>query len=75
MADITYIDTAEGWLYLALVMDVFSRKIISWAMEAHLQESLVEQALRMALLRRQPAVGELLHHSDRGGQYASHTYQ
>jgi transposase InsO family protein len=75
VADITYIDTAEGWLYLALVMDVFSRKIVGWAMEAHLEETLVEQALRMALLRRQPTVGQLLHHSDRGGQYASHPYQ
>lgn len=75
VADITYIDTAEGWLYLALVMDVFSRKIVGWALETHREESLVEQALRMALFRRQPAVGELLHHSDRGGQYASHTYQ
>ncbi len=75
VADITYIDTADGWLYLALVMDVFSRKIVGWAMETHRKESLVEQALQMALVRRQPAVGELLHHSDRGGQYASHTYQ
>jgi transposase InsO family protein len=75
VADITYIDTSDGWLYLALVMDVFSRKIVGWAMETHREESLVEQALRMALFRRQPAVGELLHHSDRGGQYASHTYQ
>lgn len=74
VADITYIDTADGWLYLALVMDVFSRKIVGWAMETHREESLVEQALRMALFRRQPVVGQLLHHSDRGGQYASHTY-
>jgi len=75
VADITYIDTAEGWLYLALVMDVFSRKIVGWAIEAHMEQTLVEQALRMALFRRQPAAGELLHHSDRGGQYASHPYQ
>ena len=75
VADITYIDTAEGWLYLALVLDVFSRKIVGWAMEPHLETSLVEQALRMALAQRQPALGELLHHSDRGGQYASGTYQ
>jgi transposase InsO family protein len=57
----------HGWLYLALVMDVFSRKIVGWAMETHSEDSLVEQALRMALFRQQPAVGELLHHSDRGG--------
>lgn len=75
VADITYIDTAEGWLYLALVLDVFSRKIVGWAMETHLESALVEQALRMALSQRQPALGELLHHSDRGGQYASFSYQ
>jgi putative transposase len=75
VADITYIDTTEGWLYLALVLDVFSRKIVGWAMETHLETALVEQALRMALRQRQPARGELLHHSDRGGQYASLTYQ
>lgn len=75
VADITYIDTAEGWLYLALVLDVFSRKIVGWAMETHLETTLVEQALRMALAQRQPALGELLHHSDRGGQYASQRYQ
>lgn len=75
VADITYIDTAEGWLYLALVLDVFSRKIVGWAMETHLETTLVEQALRMALAQRQPALGDLLHHSDRGGQYASATYQ
>jgi len=75
VADITSIDTAEGWLYLALLMDVFSRKIVGWAMATHREESLVEQALRMALFRRQPVAGELLHHSDRGGQYASHAYQ
>jgi putative transposase len=75
VADITYIDTTEGRLYLALVLDVFSRKIVGWAMETHLETALVEQALRMALRQRQPAQGELLHHSDRGGQYASLTYQ
>ena len=75
VADITYLDTVEGWLYLALVMDVFSRKIVGWAMATPLEETLVEQALRMALFQRQPAAGELLHHSDRGGQYASHSYQ
>jgi transposase InsO family protein len=74
VADITYIDTAEGWLYLARMLDVFSRKVVGWAMEAHREASLVEAALRMALAQRKPAKGELLHHSDRGGQYASHTY-
>lgn len=75
VADFTYIDTADGWLYLALVLDVFSRKIVGWAMENHMETSLVEQALRMALTRRQPNPNALLHHSDRGSQYASLTYQ
>ncbi|MCW5853916.1 MAG: IS3 family transposase, partial [Anaerolineae bacterium] len=73
-ADIPYIDTAEGWLYLAVVMDLFSRRIVGWAMAGHLLTSLVEDALRMALGRRQPTDG-LLHHSDRGSQYASHDYR
>jgi len=75
VADFTYIDTADGWLYLALVLDVFSRKVVGWAMENHMEASLVEQALQMALTRRQPKDDELLHHSDRGNQYASLTYQ
>lgn len=73
-ADITYIDTAEGWLYLAVVMDLFSRRIVGWAMAEHLFTCLVEDALRMALERRQPTEG-LLHHSDRGSQYASQDYR
>lgn len=73
-ADITYIDTAEGWLYLAVVMDLFSRRIIGWAMADHLLTSLVEDALRMALAQRQPTEG-LQPHSDRGSQYASQDYQ
>lgn len=75
VADITYIDTTEGWLYLALVLDVFSRRIVGWAMDVHRETDLVERALRMALRQRQPTFGELLHHSDRGGQYASFSYQ
>jgi putative transposase len=70
LSDITYIDTAEGWLYLALVMDLFSRFIVGWSMADHLQATLVEQALLMALGRRLPA-GDLLHHSDQGSQYTS----
>jgi len=73
-ADITYIDTAEGWLYLAVVMDLFSRRIVGWAMADHMLTRLVEDALAMALEQRQPTDG-LLHHSDRGSQYASHDYQ
>lgn len=74
VADITYIPTAEGWLYLAVVLDLFSRKIIGWEMSGQLTADLVEQALRMALYQRQPGPG-LLHHSDRGSQYASHQIQ
>lgn len=74
VADITYIPTAEGWLYLAVVLDLFSRKIIGWEMSSVLTADLVEQALRMALYQRQPGP-ELIHHSDRGSQYASHQIQ
>jgi len=70
VADITYIPTREGWLYLAVVMDLYSRKIIGWSMSAQITADLVENALRMALYERQPDPG-LLHHSDRGVQYAS----
>jgi putative transposase len=74
VADITYIPTAEGWLYLAVVLDLFSRKVVGWEMSGELTADLVEQALRMALYQRQPGP-ELLHHSDRGSQYASHQIQ
>lgn len=70
VADITYIPTREGWLYLAGVMDLFSRKIVGWDMAGQIDATLVENALRMALYQRQPERG-LLHHSDRGSQYAS----
>jgi putative transposase len=71
VADITYIPTDEGWLYLAGVLDLYSRKIVGWAMSNLIDADLVEKALRMAYYQRQPAPG-LLHHSDRGSQYASH---
>jgi transposase InsO family protein len=74
VSDITYIDTAEGWLYLAAVMDLFSRRVVGWAMDDHMEASLVEQALEMGMLRRQPSEG-LLHHSDQGRQYTSEAYQ
>jgi putative transposase len=74
LADISYIDTQEGYLYLASLEDVFSRRIVGWAMADSLETSLVERALHMALTHRQPQTG-LLHHSDRGSQYASHDYQ
>jgi putative transposase len=73
-ADITYVPTAEGWLYLAVVLDLFSRRVVGWAMADHLRSELTCDALRMALGHRRPR-GELLHHSDRGVQYASDAYQ
>jgi transposase InsO family protein len=73
VSDFTYIDTAQGWLYLAIVLDLFSRRVIGWAMSAKMDAQLVEAALRMALLGRRPPAG-LLHHSDQGSQYTSGTY-
>ena len=75
VADITYIPTDEGWLYLAGVLDCFSRKIVGWSMADHLETDLVSDALTMALLQRHPQGSDLLHHSDRGVQYASEDYQ
>ncbi len=76
LADMTYIWTLEGWLYLAAVLDAHSRKIIGWSMGHRMQASLVMDALRMALGRRCPdQAASLLHHSDRGSQYASQVYQ
>jgi putative transposase len=74
LADITYIPTAEGWLYLAAVLDLHSRKVVGWAMEPYLRDELVQQALTMALGRRVVS-HTLIHHSDRGSQYASADYQ
>ena len=75
LADITYIPTGEGWLYLAAVLDCFSRKIVGWSMAEHLQTDLAADALKMALLQRAVRGRDLLHHSDRGVQYASEDYQ
>ena len=72
--DITYIPTQEGWLYLAVVMDLYSRAIIGWAMDSRMTRELTISALRMAWFRRHPQPG-VLHHSDRGSQYCSHDYQ
>jgi putative transposase len=74
VADITYLQTRGGWIYLAAVMDLYSRKIVGWALGFSLQSSLVEAALRQALALRRPAPG-LLHHSDRGSQYVSSAFQ
>ena len=73
-ADITYIPTAEGWLYLAAIIDLCSRKIVGWATADHLRADLPCQALKTALDQRDPT-GELMHHSDRGVQYACDQYQ
>jgi putative transposase len=72
--DITYIDTAEGWLYLASILDLYSRCVVGWAMAEQMDHQLVEAAWQMARIHRQPQDG-LLHHSDRGSQYTSETYQ
>ena len=67
LADITYVPTGEGWLYLADVLDLATRKVVGWAMRDHLRSELATAALLMAIQRRRPAPG-LTHHSDRGGQ-------
>lgn len=73
-SDITYIATDEGWLYLAVVIDLFSRQVVGWSMQPHMHASLVKDALAMAWWRRRPAAG-LIFHSDRGSQYCSHEFQ
>jgi transposase InsO family protein len=76
VGDITGVWTNEGWLYLAALVDLYSRKVVGWAMSEFRDERLVEDALWMALIRRQVAVGSgLLHHSDRGSQYTSRSYR
>lgn len=75
-ADITYFPTKEGWLYLATVIDLYSRMIIGWSMGTSLQTKLIEDALQMALWKRKLFKGKgLIHHSDRGSQYCSEAYQ
>lgn len=74
VCDVTCIETAEGWLYLASVMDLYSRMIVGWSMADHMRTELIADALGMAIARRRPRPG-LLHHSDRGSQYASHDYR
>ncbi|MGI9149445.1 MAG: IS3 family transposase, partial [Chloroflexota bacterium] len=73
LADISYIRTWEGWLYLAVILDAFSRKVVGWAIADHLRTELASTALQMALTSRRPPPG-LIHHSDRGGQYVSTSY-
>jgi transposase InsO family protein len=74
VADITYVRLREEFAYLAIVLDAFSRRVVGWALERHLQASLAVAALSMALAERRPAYGSLIHHSDRGVQYASGDY-
>jgi len=74
VSDFTYIDTAQGWLYLAIVLDLFSRKVVGWAMAEQMDTALVEAAWRMAVQGRRPS-SSLLHHSDQGSQYTSTAYQ
>ena len=74
LADITYIPTGEGWLYLAVILDLFTRKVVGWAMRDHLRAELTIAALTMAIQRRCPTAG-LIHHSDRGSQYAAGDYR
>jgi transposase InsO family protein len=73
-ADITYVWTLEGWLYLAIIMDLFSRQIVGWAIDKRIKKQLTLNALAMAFWRRKPLPG-LLHHSDQGSQYACYDYQ
>jgi Transposase and inactivated derivatives len=74
MSDFTYLEIREGWLYLAGVIDAYSRKIVGWSMSEYHDAELVHAALSIALLQRQPGA-ELIHHSDRGSEYASSRYQ
>jgi len=75
LADITYIRTQEGWLYLAAVIDLYSRQVIGWSMSKRMTDGLTLTALRMAVCKRLPASSKLMHHSDRGSQYTSKNYQ
>jgi len=75
VADMTYIATTEGWLYLAVIIDLFSRRVVGWSMAEHMRTELVSTALEAALGHRIPAATGLVFHSDRGSQYASSEYQ
>jgi putative transposase len=72
-SDITYVWTDEGWLYLAVVLDLFNREVVGWSIKSRMTADIVTDALTMAWFRRRPAPG-LIHHSDRGSQYASHAH-
>jgi putative transposase len=74
VTDITYIPTREGWLYMAVIMDLYARKVVGWAVADHMRTELCLEALRRAVALRQPGPG-LIHHSDRGSQYTSQIYR
>lgn len=74
VSDITYVWTQEGWLYLAVVIDLYSRKVVGWSMSSRMNAKLVCDALRMAIWQRRPKAG-VIHHSDRGSQYASKAFR
>ena len=73
-SDITYLWTDEGWLYLAIVLDLFNREVVGWSLKPRMTADIVTDALTMAWFRKRPAAG-LMHHSDRGSQYANHAFQ
>jgi transposase InsO family protein len=75
VGDLTFIPTAEGWLFLAVLLDTFARRVVGWAMAEHMRAELALAALQMALAHRQPAAGQLVHHTDRGCQYTATLYQ
>lgn len=75
VADFTYVWTGEGWLYIAVVLDLYSRLIVGWSMQAQMTAQLVTDALLMAIWRRRPKNADLLHHSDQGSQYTSEQFQ
>jgi transposase InsO family protein len=75
LSDVTFIATQQGWLYLAAVLDLYSRRIVGWAMDEQMGDALTTKALQMALRQRKPKRNTLLHHSDRGSHYTSTTYQ
>lgn len=75
VGDITYVPTDEGWLYVAVLLDAYSRRVVGWSAADHLRTELALEALMMALGRRRPASRVLVHHTDRGCQYTAHRYQ
>jgi putative transposase len=75
VADFTYVATGEGWLYLAVVLDLYSRMVVGWSMQKDMSAELVADAMTMALWRRRPDTAALMHHSDQGTQYSSEFYQ